>query len=179
MLMENDSSMRISKSRRPTSSPCIKLLDAGVYVDSEPGLSAAISNNPPGQFFKFLALGMSDIPRQHHQKASSSKANPISIFAESKKIMSSLDKEKVDHADKRVGESEAMAEVRNLILKIAASSAAVLIEGKSGNSKEIATKAILLNGPRRNMSFIAVNCSAMLESLLENELFGHEAGVFT
>ncbi|MBU1182036.1 MAG: sigma-54 dependent transcriptional regulator [Pseudomonadota bacterium] len=78
-----------------------------------------------------------------------------------------------------IGKSSAMLNVFETIRKISPSSATVLIEGESGTGKELVAKSIHFNSPRRDKPFIAVNCSALAENLLESELFGHERGSFT
>jgi two-component system NtrC family response regulator len=78
-----------------------------------------------------------------------------------------------------IGKSKKMKEIYEVICKVAPSTATVLIEGASGTGKELVAKSIHFNSPRRHQPFVAVNCSALAESLLESELFGHEKGAFT
>ena len=78
-----------------------------------------------------------------------------------------------------IGKSKAMQQIFDTIRKVAPSTATVLIDGASGTGKELVAKSIHFNSPRRSQPFIAVNCSALAESLLESELFGHEKGAFT
>ena len=78
-----------------------------------------------------------------------------------------------------VGKSPAMTRVFQLLETVAATSSTILISGETGTGKEVAARAIHHNSPRRMHRFVALNCSAIPETLLEAELFGHVRGAFT
>src|SRR5216117_3974534 len=78
-----------------------------------------------------------------------------------------------------VGQSPAMLDVYKLLARVAGSSATVLVHGESGTGKEVVARAIHMNGPHASGAFVAVNCAAIPENLLESELFGHEKGAVT
>ncbi len=78
-----------------------------------------------------------------------------------------------------VARSEKMQRVLEVISQIAKTESTVYIEGESGTGKELIAKAIYLASERKNKSFIAINCAALPEPLLESKLFGHEKGAFT
>src|SRR5688572_25371020 len=78
-----------------------------------------------------------------------------------------------------VGNSESMRAIYALIEQVAPSSASVLLTGDSGTGKELVARTLHQKSPRRDKPFVAINCSAIPESLMESELFGHEKGAFT
>jgi DNA-binding NtrC family response regulator len=78
-----------------------------------------------------------------------------------------------------IGRSDAMTKVKEVIRRAAAAPGTVLITGETGTGKELAARAVHAGSPRASKPFVALNCAALTESLLENELFGHTRGAFT
>ena len=85
----------------------------------------------------------------------------------------------MDFEHNMVGNSPAMREVYEFVRRVAPTDATVLIYGESGTGKELVARALHRNSSRAENAFIAINCAAIAETLLESELFGHERGAFT
>ena len=109
---------------------------------------------------------------------------PISLkqlrpLVESALKLSSSDVNETKNTADLIGDSPAINQVRALIEKLARSQAPVYISGESGSGKELAARLIHKNSPRRDRSFVAVNCGAIPENLMESEFFGYKKGAFT
>ena len=109
---------------------------------------------------------------------------PISLkqlrpLVESALKLSSSDAKQTQNTVDLIGKSPAMDYVRTMIEKLARSQAPVYISGESGSGKELAARLIHTNSSRRDKSFIAVNCGAIPENLMESEFFGYKKGAFT
>ncbi|WP_022665576.1 sigma-54-dependent transcriptional regulator [Desulfospira joergensenii] len=87
--------------------------------------------------------------------------------------------EKMTRFDNIIGQSPPMEAVFELIPEIAVSDSSVLLTGETGTGKELVAKAIHAKSPRAHLPFIAINCGALSDALLESELFGHQKGAFT
>jgi two-component system nitrogen regulation response regulator NtrX len=78
-----------------------------------------------------------------------------------------------------IGSAPVMAALREQIMRVAPTTASVLVTGENGTGKELAARSIHYYSPRRDRAFVAINCAAIPEELIESELFGHEKGAFT
>jgi transcriptional regulator with GAF, ATPase, and Fis domain len=87
--------------------------------------------------------------------------------------------EEINLQHSMIGEGPKMKEVYHFLGRVAPTESTVLIWGESGTGKELAARAIHSNSPRAKKPFVAINCAAITETLLESELFGHEKGAFT
>jgi DNA-binding NtrC family response regulator len=87
--------------------------------------------------------------------------------------------EYMEDSDQIIGKSKMMQEVYKLVGQVAESDVTVLIRGESGTGKELVARAIYQHSQRKDSPFLAINCAAIPETLLESELFGHERGAFT
>jgi len=86
---------------------------------------------------------------------------------------------KLEGADEILGHCPEICAVRDIVARVAGTNSTVLITGETGTGKELVARAIHRNSPRGHKPFIAINCAAVTETLLESELFGHERGAFT
>ena len=109
---------------------------------------------------------------------------PISLkqlrpLIESALKLSSPDVKNLSNTVELIGHSVAMGNVRTMISKLARSQAPVYVSGESGSGKELAARLIHNNGSRKDKAFVAVNCGAIPENLMESEFFGYKKGAFT
>jgi DNA-binding NtrC family response regulator len=99
------------------------------------------------------------------------------LFRENRQLRRELDRHY--SFSEIIGTSEALQSVFRLVEKVASTNTNILIQGESGTGKELIARAIHHNSPRADRPFVAVNCGALPETLLESELFGHTKGAFT
>jgi len=101
------------------------------------------------------------------------------LAADNRRLRQQLDDRACAPLGRIIGQSEAMRAVLRVVEQVAPSTATVLIEGPSGTGKELVAEALHALSPRRDRPLVKVNCSAIPDTLLEAELFGHERGAFT
>ncbi|NJD90540.1 MAG: sigma-54-dependent Fis family transcriptional regulator [Geobacter sp.] len=157
----------------------IKGVDSGIAVIMTSGHSStqyAIEAMKSGAY-DYLTKPL-DIPRLRQVVAKALECNLLS-----RKVLyaKAVETEKIDDGstDIMIGSSPEMIEIWKMVGKVAPTDATVLIQGESGTGKELLARAIYNNSRRMNRPFMAVNCAAIPENLLESELFGHEKGAFT
>ena len=101
------------------------------------------------------------------------------LFDRNRQLESQLREREGGPSEALVGNSGAMREVMRMVDAVAYSAATVLVNGESGTGKELVARALHAKSPRRAEPFVALNCGALTETLLESELFGHVRGAFT
>ena len=176
---------------------------AGLLVNGGPqqGSPAAVSNREAQSYRPILCVPLMISGRvagviyldssrshafsEHHLRLMTAVAGIAALAAENARRLEALRSENrrlrteiaIEHD--MIGKSPAIVAVFQKIARLAPSDANILIYGESGTGKELAAHALHRNSPRSEKPFVAINCAAITETLLESELFGHEKGAFT
>ncbi|MFQ5456520.1 MAG: sigma-54 interaction domain-containing protein [Nitrospirota bacterium] len=146
------------------------------WVEKERGIGNRLTNNK-GERIPYLLF-------KHLQEVREGQKRMLGYIIENKSIQreNMVLKEEISSYisnHKIIGESRCMKELLKMIRVISETDSTVLIYGETGTGKEMAARSIHYNSRKKNGRFIAINCGAISESLLETELFGHEKGAFT
>ncbi|HHY90997.1 MAG TPA: sigma 54-interacting transcriptional regulator [Clostridiales bacterium] len=136
-----------------------------------------------GNSMRFLSTIMPIYTNQGFQADEKKVTGAVISFQDISDVRSRIyqmtQKQKRTSFDDIIGNSPAIMQIKERALQIASSQSTVLITGESGTGKELLARAIHDESPRKTESFIAINCGAIPETLLESELFGYESGAFT
>lgn len=160
----------------------ITLLQDALSLDSTIKVIMVTGNDTRENARRCVALGAYDFYSKpidiEEVKMSVKRALYIQgLERENKRLLENLDR--VQEFREIISGCEQMEEVLNVVRRVSATDATVFIQGASGTGKELIARAIHYNSDRKDSPFIPVNCGAIPENLLENELFGHEKGAFT
>jgi len=155
------------------------LLDSGNNLKNVLCLPLIIENKPAGAIYLERKDGLGPFTRENLEFVIAI-SKPINLILKNREEFQEIGERSVDLAKPFLGgQSKTFRYILNLIDRVKNSYAPVFISGESGTGKELVAKAIHENGKRRNGEFVAVNCGAIPEFLLESELFGHVKGAFS
>ncbi len=160
--------------------PDLVLLSGNVYEAPAVALAALARDHEVSTLALVEATDQTErVERAGRLGVTEALAKPLTPDEVVAQVTRLLERRALQHRTGIIGESAPIQEVLIKIEQMAPVTSTVLIQGESGTGKELVAKAIHDLSPRRGKPFIAINCAALPESLLESELFGHEKGAFT
>jgi two-component system NtrC family response regulator len=160
----------------------LKALEEIMRVAPTTKVVVVTGNNDRENAYRALQLGATD----YYQKPI--EAATLKVVLERAAYLQGLEAEAARHVETHeqstrfediLGSTPAMRDVFGIVTRVSKTDATVLIQGESGTGKELLARAIHTRSPRRSRGFVAINCGAIPETLLESELFGHEKGAYT
>jgi DNA-binding NtrC family response regulator len=159
--------------------PDLVLLSGGLYEPAAARLLAAVRDGRVATLALLEPTDADPVAAAHRMGVTAAVPKPVDAGETVALARRLIERKQLQERTGILGDHPSIQEVLIKIEQMAAVSSTVLIEGESGTGKELVAKAIHALSPRRARPFIAVNCAALPETLLESELFGHEKGSFT